>query len=352
MIELSDLLARLAITQEANGTHRVNARESTDLEFKRDMTVATFKKALKTIAAFANKSGGTIVFGIQDRPRLLVGLDEACIDDGQQSELIAQALSPSPSTYFQSYELYGKLIGALTVMPLGKPPTIAYKDLAAANGGEPLIRKGMVYVRRRGQTSPISGEEFSQLMQSRDDVTRSEIFKYLRQGMDIGFDQAVVVDPRGSGDQGGEMVFYIPEAAASQMNVIDEATLVEENGAPAYKLIGNVKLTTPSDHDPRQPMRPSDAADALKPEIKRVFWDDIPWNYSHLKKAADHLGFWPSKEGDSINTGIETLTSTPKYYQKARQAILNFAKQNPDDFISVVGSRKTQDEWDSRKNQS
>lgn len=344
------LIERLALVQSKDGEYRVTARESTDLEFKRDMQVSTFKKSLKTVAAFANKTGGHIVFGVSDKPRLLIGLAGDIMDEGLQSEQISQAISPIPTTHFHTVDVHGRTLGVLSVDPLPKQPCIAIRDIAGGQGKDPVLRKGTIYTRRRGQTAPITGEEFSQLLLSRDEGIRSEIFTYLNRGRDIGFDQVIVADPRNhTEDDGKEMTFFLPATVAADMNVIDKGTLVQEGGLPAYKLVGNVQLSTPADRDPRKPMRSSDAAKEMLPAIIKVFGHDFPWTYSHLRKAADHLGFWNREEGDKTHTGVEPITETKVYYAKGREAIIQFAKQTPDDFVEVVGSKKTQEIWEKRK---
>lgn len=345
-MNVDELQSRLGLLPKDNNEYRVTARESTDLEFKRDMAVATFRKSLKTIAAFGNKNGGIIVFGVSDNPRMLVGLDGQVMDEGQQSEQIAAAISPIPTTHFHTLEIHGRALGVLLVEPLPKPPSIAIRDLSGAQGTDTILRKGTVYTRRRGQTAPITGEEFSQLLQSRDERIRSEIFAYLGRGREIGFDQVVVADPRNESKEGdNEMTFYLPAAAASDMNVIDKGTLVQEGGSPAYKLVGNVQLSTPADKDPRKPKRPSSATEEMRPVIEEVFGNAFPWSHSHLRKAAEHLGFWNQPEGDRVHTGVEPITGTTLYYAKARDAVGQFARQTPDDFVEVVGSQKTQQAW-------
>ena len=268
------------------------------------------------------------------------------MDEGQQSEQISQAISPVPVTRFYTTEIHGRLVGVLVVDPLVKPPSIAIRDISGAQGQKPVLRKGTVYTRRRGQTAPITGEEFSQLLLSRDEKIRGEIFSYISRGRDIGFDNVVVADPRSPAEEGGdEMTFYLPATAASDMNVIDTGTLVQEEGSPAYKLVGSVQLSTPADIDPRKPKRPSDAVQEMKPEMEAIFGSDFPWSLNHLRKAAEHLGFWDHPEGDKTHTGFETITGTPLYFAKGREAVAQFAKQTPDDFVDVVGSQKTQLAW-------
>ena len=53
--------------------------ESTILEFKRECPEDN-KKFLKTVSAFANGNGGTIIFGVDDDSNI-VGLDPETISD-------------------------------------------------------------------------------------------------------------------------------------------------------------------------------------------------------------------------------------------------------------------------------
>jgi hypothetical protein len=339
-----ELISRLDIVQ--NGAEfRVNARESTDLEFKLEFSVATLKKSLKTIAAFANKGGGCIVFGVRDRPKILVGIGDSDIDEAVQSDQFSQCLSPIPDVKFLRAIVHGKTVGILIVAAQERGPIIAIKDLQGATGEDVILRQGLIYTRRRGQTSAISGEEFSQMLSARDNFTRQEIFRFLDRGKNIGFDRVVVADPSSENGENAGMTFFLPASAAKDLNVIDRARLVQTNGAPAYEIQGTVRLTVPNENDPRQPLRAVDSAVELAPHICEIFWNDMPWSFSHLKKAAQNLGFWPTNDGDGVHTGREQLTNTTIYYSAGRTAVLNFARQNPEAFIEVIGSTKTIAQW-------
>ena len=344
----AELIERLDV-REHNGGYRVTARESGNLEFKLMLDLRSFRKSLKTIVAFSNQADGTIVFGIRDRPRDLVGIGDAILDEGHQSEQLVSNIVPCPQTDYFTFELHGMNFAALHVYPLAKPPAIAIRDLVGEGGTGQILKQGMIYHRRRGQTSAISGEEFSQLLAGRDEQIRQEIFGFLARGRDIGFDQAVVADTRGVENEEGDATFYLPADAATKLNFIDRARLVETDGAPAYEILGNIRLTVPNANDPRNPMRAVESAENIKPILEETFWADFPWAFGHLKKAAEHLGFWANSNGDGTNTGRETLTGTTIYYQNGRRAVCNWARQNPDDFIQTVGSAATRAEWARRQ---
>lgn len=280
-----------------------------------------------------------------------MGIGQHQIDEGMQSEQIAQALCPIPSTHFYEFDVHGMTLAVLDVEPLAKPPSIAIRDISGPAGGKQILGKGVIYTRRGGQTAPISGEEFSQVLNSRDERTRQEIFSYLSRGRDIAFDRAVVADVQNGPEVAGEtgMIFYLPASAARDLNVVDRARLVEDHGAPAYELRGDVRLTVTNDQDPRHPQRASQSVDETREDIEQAFWVGFPWTRSHLRKAAAHLGFWAEGTGDNVHTGQEPLTATKLYYEAGRTAIRNLARQNPDDFVEIVGSARTIAEWRRRQ---
>jgi hypothetical protein len=330
---------------ERSGTLRVRARESTDLEFKLELNENVFKKCLKTIAAFSNKNGGIIVFGVRDKPRNLDGLNGNFLDEGVQSSLIAAHLAPIPQTYFQVEEIAGKEIGILTVYPLAKKPCIACKDLSGGQGEKQILKQGVIYARRRGQTDPISSNEFVQLLSERDDSIRSEIFDFLKRGRSVGFERAIIADAAVS-DQGEQLAtYFLPAEAAKNLNVIDRARIVSDGAAPAYEIQGNIELTVPSENDPREPLLPKRSAEEIAGRIREVTLVDLPFTYIHLRKIADHLNFWANEYGDGRHTGFDHIAERPVYYREGRQAVVDFAKQNPKEFLEVCASKQNLGRW-------
>lgn len=348
VLSREDIIERLDIHRSGD-SWRVNARESADLEFKAILDLHTFKKSLKTVLAFANARGGMIVFGVSDRPRNVIGIGVQNLDEGVQSEHLKACISPCPDTNFLEFDYEGIRLAALLVSSLAKAPAIAIKDVLDAGGQSHVLKQGMVYARRRGQTAAITGQEFSQILISRDERIRAEIFGYFSRGRSIGFDKAVVVDPRSNADaQGDDVTFYLPLETARELNVIDRARLVETDGAPAYEILGNVQLTVPNDRDPRRPLRSADSAAKIRESIRQALGMQIPWEYSHLKQVTSHLGFWPNSDGDGVHTGREPLTNTTIYYEAGRNAVLNLARQNPNEFVDVAGSAATRAAWLAR----
>ena len=70
----------------------LQSEEGKTLEFKRDLSSP--KKLLKTLVAFANTAGGTVIVGVDDTTRQPVGLEQPLDEEERLCSLIADSISP------------------------------------------------------------------------------------------------------------------------------------------------------------------------------------------------------------------------------------------------------------------
>jgi predicted HTH transcriptional regulator len=93
------------------------APESRTLEFKKKMPSAL--AIAKTVCAFSNGAGGSIIIGIRDRDRALIGIDELEISDveEQAANITYEMLEPIPSFNTTIYNIEGKLLLKVEVYP-------------------------------------------------------------------------------------------------------------------------------------------------------------------------------------------------------------------------------------------
>ena len=70
--------------------------EATECDFKVALEVNKPKSWLKSVSAFANGIGGTLLFGIDDN-RNVIGLADAQADAEEISRLIKERISPYPN---------------------------------------------------------------------------------------------------------------------------------------------------------------------------------------------------------------------------------------------------------------
>ena len=70
--------------------------EATECDFKVALEVKKPKSWLKSVSAFTNGIGGTLLFGIDDN-RNVIGLADAQADAEEISRLIKERISPYPN---------------------------------------------------------------------------------------------------------------------------------------------------------------------------------------------------------------------------------------------------------------
>lgn len=95
-------------------------------------------------------------------------------------------------------------------------------------------------------------------------------------------------------------------------------------------------------------MLSGDSVREIEEDIRAATLPDLPFTPSHLRKAAEHLGFWKSENGDGRNTDFESLTRRPVYFKEGRRAVLDFARNNPAEFLEVSASRANILRWHDR----
>ena len=64
-----------------NGETILTSRESAELEYKQSFSIPNFTDTLNTIAGFANNKGGMILYGIKDKPKIPIGLQNSKFND-------------------------------------------------------------------------------------------------------------------------------------------------------------------------------------------------------------------------------------------------------------------------------
>ena len=99
--------------------------EATVCDFKEALEVKKPKSWLKSVCAFANTSGGTLFFGV-DNAHNIVGLSDPQTDAENISRLIKERISPIPRFILTAEQEYGKAVLVLSI-PKGTHTPYYYK---------------------------------------------------------------------------------------------------------------------------------------------------------------------------------------------------------------------------------
>ncbi len=108
----------------------------------------------KTVAAFANGHGGSIVFGVEKDEATVCGLDGVDLIAARErlTQLARSMITPAPEVEVQTYELDGKNLLVLTVSRGTDPP---YGITMHGKKDKPAE----FYVRRDATTFPARSDE-------------------------------------------------------------------------------------------------------------------------------------------------------------------------------------------------
>lgn len=239
-IELKNLL-RL---DEGDPT-RLASRENSRLEYKESFNWGNRAKYGKILAAFANASGGFIVFGVSDSPRCLVGVNDRnfdAIDLADVSEYLNSAYAPELEWAILSTHFAGVRLGALYVASAKERPVVSLKDDSKAG-----IRESDIYYRYRARSQRILYPELQRLLVERQERERESWLDHLSRVGRIGVENVGVldlVDGELSG-RGGRLL--ISNDLLEKVQFIREGRFAQSGqpGAPTLRLVGDVEAVTP-----------------------------------------------------------------------------------------------------------
>ncbi len=139
---------------------RYESIESKILEFKERLE--DYSRLLETVVAFANTQGGTIIIGIRDSDRVILGLNREEIERYSQEipQVIADAVSPQIAVDLYEQHLGGNTCVTIRVFPGPQKPYFL-KDsdthLGSSSDSELTLEK---QIPMRLSSSPVSAVEY------------------------------------------------------------------------------------------------------------------------------------------------------------------------------------------------
>lgn len=339
--ELSDLI------QFDPGSLSVTARESKHREFKQTFVPNDFSDYTKTIVAFGNADGGFILFGISDKPRQIVGTSEIP-DEAQWADRLRDDFDPEISIATKIYA-----VGALHVYVVGTGP-VTYRPVVckrsrskrvAGRDGKPrdieVIREGAIYYRYSAQTRFIGYPELMALIAEREARRVKSFMDTLNIIQKVGVDKAGILKM----SEDTSTIVMTPETAKG-LSLIDKGRLVEEPGAPAYVVMGNVnvKNVIHAPLDEADKNLPTEAAARIRPLVHRIYDRQTKITAAQVSMVLKHLGL----SDDNIH-----VVKEPKFHRKfitraGIKAVEEFIERDPRGALRSFGSRAALARYDGR----
>lgn len=227
-----------------SNSERLASRESSWLEFKESFGWTSLPKYIRTIAAFANASGGYIVFGVKNKPHIPVGLNEQSyqvfegLDPARLTEQLNKYLAPEVRWDSFEYRFQNKVFGLWYIHEANDKPIICTKNL------EKCMNESDIFYRYRGQTARIKYPELKAIIDDKQNTERKSWFSLIQKVARIGVGDAAVLNLQSGELSGRSGAVYIDEALLSQISFIKEGEFSEIVGKPTLKLIGELQSTS------------------------------------------------------------------------------------------------------------
>jgi len=214
-------------------------RESTSLELKANFSRSSsaYEDYGRTMAAFANRGGGYLVFGVTNQPHRLVGMTNdrlTTLDPADMTEFLNVCFAPSIDWEMHIHEEGGKHFGILFVHEATVKPVVC-----ARNGGS--IRDGGIYYRYGGQTRLILSADLHKLIQQRVDAERRTWQELLARTAHVTPSATYLLDLQEGRALGASRSFVISPELMEKIRFIDEGRFTE-GGDPTLRVIGDVEV--------------------------------------------------------------------------------------------------------------
>ncbi len=218
--------------------HLIGSRESTVLEFKENFSFANLADYAKVMASFANKDGGYIVFGLEDNPRKIVGIDRNTFDTIDQAKLtegLNDIFQPAMEWDIAVHDWNGFSFGIIYVFKTVQKPIIARKNY----GSE--IKEGEIYYRYRARSEKIKYSELRHLLDEQKELTNEAWRKVIEKASSIDPRNVAMLDTITGELTGDGGTVVIDESLISKLKFIRDGDFNQKDGAPTLKLIGDLQ---------------------------------------------------------------------------------------------------------------
>lgn len=255
----------------------IRQRESFNLEFKQNFQGGdNFLKVIRTLIGMANNKGGEVVFGIKDKPHVPLGMT-----NNRMRETDPKDIDSKIREYFSNEIIWtvhivshdNKEFGILKVNEAQTKPIICKKNK------DTILKEGAIYYRYRGETKEIEYAELRDILDKEREKERILWIQHIEKIATIGPKNVHLLDSFKGEISVGQGKILLDKNVLDKLNFIKEGHFTENEGAPAYRLLGDIsgfvdtEIAVPSDL--LYPLFTEDLMQRLNlnsHEIKCVIW--------------------------------------------------------------------------------
>lgn len=243
-LSVENISELFALNSERNKMIR---RESVSLEYKESFNYGSMAMYFRTIASFANRNGGYIIFGVKDKPREPIGLKAKNLKMFENLKIeeftknLNEYFSPEIMWEHCIYEFENKFFGIIYIHELENKPAICKKNYDPKEEKYSL-KDGDIYYRYSGRSQKIRYPELMEIIDKKRKNEERMWMDYLIKSSRIGIENIGLLNLKSGNIQGKNIKsIYIDEELLKQIKFIQEGNFSETKGSPALKLMGEIE---------------------------------------------------------------------------------------------------------------
>ncbi|MCD6460025.1 ATP-binding protein, partial [bacterium] len=222
---------------DPNNNNRLISRESSHVEFKESWNWGSKSKYVKTMASFANAEGGYLVFGIKDKPREIIGLQNDKFNSFGEHVIeifLQKTFSHQILLQRNIFQIVLKTIGLIYVFPARNKPIICTIS-------DSELKEGEIYYRYRGRSEKIRYPELRNIIEEEKEKERNLWLDKLSKIKEIGIQNVGILNKIDGQLYGQTEKYLIDKDLLNQINFIESGKFSETDGDPTLRIIGEVK---------------------------------------------------------------------------------------------------------------
>jgi hypothetical protein len=228
----------MEFTFDINNKGHLKRRESFDLEFKANFHLGNqLLEYCRSLVGMANNKGGQIIFGIQDKPRLPVGMTNdkfTTCDPNKINQTLMEYFSHEVEWEMDTLEFNSKIFGRLRVKESNRKPIICKKN------GDKILKEAAIYYRYRGETKEINFAELSDILQNEKDKEKLLWMKHIEKIGIVGPQNIHIVDTFKGELHTDKGKILLDKDLLDKIKFIKEGQFVEKGGSPTLRIIGEI----------------------------------------------------------------------------------------------------------------
>lgn len=317
-------------------------RESQELEFKEQFNFGGLAEYFRDFAAFANNRGGYLIFGVQNSPRVPIGLSDSALEQFEKVDperitgFLLDIFSPDVMWDQALVEFHDASFGVFRVYEAAKKPVIAKKD----QGKDQEIRNGDVYYRYGGRTQCIQYPELEAIIDYRIEENNRQWQDLVQRIGRTGPHNAAILDVEKSRiELGGGHVLTVDEEVARKLRSARDKGLSEEDKEADLKLVGDlvprehVSVVIWENRLDRYPLSAMELARVVKERLPYVAYRDV-WRAIKENRVKDNedysvYNFRNKRHEDEYEESGHVQRGTPSIYnQNAVEFLTEILKQD------------------------